>query len=147
MEKKRLIINGSYNDCIERIIHHREAIESNKIPLWLKTELYQLNEDDNKESFIELFKKCKNFYFQDDGITFESERSEEELEKVVSKYKNDSKISLKSNLNQLEKWFNMNEESKDQIETFLKAKDLDWILEEIDGSKFKDIEAENDISM
>ena len=130
-----LRINGSFADEIRRAIHHNtstpsQAIECNEV---------EVDNDNSKEQIAELFNTCVGFeivsdmdeYGNDEGgsILFTVKKPQEEIDKLHIQFEIDRKNHVKYCIRRLVKWSDTKEEWKEQINTYLVAKKLDWIVE------------------
>ena len=119
----KLTINGAFKDCIDSILHHNNET----IPHYMLTTEKTVDNDDNKETIVELFKTCISFDIKDDYIEFVIKRPQEDLDK----FQEDRKNYLEYSIKQLKNWYDKKIENKEQILTYLKAKKLDWIIEKM----------------
>jgi hypothetical protein len=140
---KRITIKGAFADEISWIEHHTEYTTPS-------TQLthYEVIADNNtsKEKMADLFKNCLSFDLvsnadedgYDDGaeILFIFKKTQEEIDKVNEKFEADRLHHIDCCISRLRKWSDDKVEDKEQIETYLKHKKLDWILEKI---KIKEI--------
>lgn len=129
----KLIINGSFADEISRAIHHNDE----KTPHFMNTTTVTADNESSKEYIAKMFTTCLGFnivsvsdeYGNDednDGyIEFTVTRPQEDIDK----FHEDRKHSLKYSIKRLKKWSDTKEEWKEQINTYLVAKKLDWIVE------------------
>ena len=124
---KQTIIKGAFVDCINRIIFLNEK----SIPYWFKIKEITVDNDSSNIEIMNLFQSSLSYVIQDDTIVFKIKRTESELDK----YKEEKIISLRNSILQLKKWFNMNIENKNQIETYLQKKELNWILDQLINTK------------
>lgn len=123
--KTKISINGAFTDCIGSILHYKDMT----IPDYYKTkEVVKGANSNDKKEIIELFKSCIDFFIEDNEIIFTIKRSELEL----NEYLEEKKQGLKYELNKLKKWFDLKEENKVQITTYLRYKKLDFILTELE---------------
>ena len=116
----KFTIKGSFVDTINRIefCNKIKISQTKEISFYYKT---------NKSELIKAIKNGKSFYILEDIIYIEVDRTEEEKEKDIEHYKN----VVKYNISTLKNWFNQKEDYKNQIETYLELKKLNWILKEI----------------
>ena len=129
----KLTINGAFKDCIESILHHNNET----IPHYMFTTEITMDNDNSKEELVEMFKTCISFEIQaycgdydndtEGSIQFIVKRPQEDL----NKFQENRKYSLECSLKRLKNWSDKKIENKEQIFTYLKAKKLDWIIEEI----------------
>lgn len=124
---KKLVIKSDFNDCINRILECKDST----IPTWFLTKEITLNNNNNKDEIIELLNTCSSFSIVDNSINFKVKRSQSEIDR----YHEEKAQLLKYNLLKLKKWFDKNIENRDQIKTYLKAKQLDWILDSINSKQ------------
>lgn len=115
-----LTIKASYHEVIERLIYYKTAKPE-------ETHVIEVTEDEGKNAIVSVLNSCISFYIEDNTIYCTVNRSEEDKQKDLEDYKK----QIKSNLNRLRVWGERDEEGRVQIETYLKAKGLDWIIEGI----------------
>ena len=127
---EKLVINAAFADCIRAIISHNDK----EVPEWLLTKEITLYDDNSKEEMIKLFGKCDSFAIREGGVEFVVKRSQEEIDQ----YHQEQDDSLKYEIKKLKKWFNTKPEYQEQIEKYLKAKDLQWILDELNQNDVLD---------
>jgi len=116
----KIIINASFKDCIERIIHLKK-------PLAYKTKTVTKDNSNSKKELTEMFNNCLNFEISDNEIEFEVNKTKEELNKDID----DNKNCMTYSLYRLKKWCNQKVEYRQQITQYLKFKELTWILKEL----------------
>lgn len=134
----KLTIKGAFADEISRLLHHSTSKPSYQLSIKEIT----VTNDNSKEEIAELFRTCKGFEILSDCdecgnddeayIEFIVERPQEEIDKAHTKFEADRLNHIKYCIARLKKWSDNKVEDKEQIKTYLLAKKLDWILEEIE---------------
>lgn len=115
-----LTIKAAYHEVIESLIYYKTAKPR-------ETHVIEVTEDDGKNAIVSILSSCISFYIEGDTIYCTVNRSEEDKQKDLEGYKK----QIKSNLNRLRVWGEKDEAGRIQIETYLKAKGLDWVIEGI----------------
>ena len=134
---KRISIKGAFADEISWIEHHTEYTTPS-----VQLTHYEViaDNDTSKEKMADLFKKCLSFNIipnvdedgdNDSEILFTLKKSQEEIDKVNEEFEADRLHHIKCCISRLRKWSDDKVEDKEQIETYLKHKKLDWVLDRI----------------
>lgn len=114
-------IHASFKDCIKWILHFKnQPINTTKTVVLSK-------EDNSKEEILQVLKDSLNFEFGDECLECEVYLTEEEIEEK----RQYNKRMVQSQINRLRKWCNMSEDYKEEIFTYLKYKNLGWLIEQI----------------
>lgn len=116
-----ITIKVSFAECINRLIYFTN-------PTIYTTKTVVLSKEDNsKEEIIQALKDSLSFEFGDESLECVVNRTEEEIQEQKQYAKNMVQYQITS----LRKWCNRSEENKQQIFTYLKYKNLDWVIEQI----------------
>lgn len=115
-----LTIKAACHEVIERLIYYKTAKPR-------ETKEIVLTNEHTAQAITKVLNKCLAFTIEEDEIYCKVNRTESEIQADLSEYKK----QIKYNLNRLRVWGERNEEGRIQIETYLKAKGLDWIIEGI----------------
>lgn len=116
-----ITIKASFAECTERLIYFiNPTIYTTKTVILSK-------EDNSKEEIIQTLKDSLSFDFGDEYVECVVNRTKEEIEEQ----KQHAKRMVQSQIASLRKWCNISEENKQQIFTYLKYKNLDWVIEQI----------------
>lgn len=114
-------MRASFLDTITRLIYFKEKYQPRKYII------KYVEAQQNQEDFIKAFKECVDFVLGEDSIAFTMNVTDKEINEDLE-HKN--KL-IKAQFIALNRWCNLKEEYKTEIETYLKAKGLDWIIEGI----------------
>ncbi len=120
---KTIKINGSFADCITGLVDPEKIV----VPWWAKHKEIMINNEDDKDKIITLFKECDSFNILEDEITFVLNSTQEE----INKYIDDRIKHTQYGINRLRKWMDAKEEWNIQITEYLEYKELQWILDEL----------------
>lgn len=115
-----LTIKAAYREVIERLIYYKTAKP-------ILTKEIVLSNEHSKGIILSVLSSCISFYIEEDEIYCKVNNTEEENKEQLNEYKK----QINSNLNRLRTWGERDEEGRIQIETYLKAKGLDWVIEGI----------------
>ena len=128
----KLVIKGAFHDEISRILHHNET----ETPHYMFTTTVEADNGSSKEYMAKMFAECISYDIQgfsddygecDTSIEFTVKRPQADIDK----FHEERKQSLKYCISRLKKWCDHKEADKEQILTYLKAKDLNWIAEQM----------------
>lgn len=115
-----ITIKASFAECVDRLIYFTN-------PTIYTTKTIVLSKEDNsKDEIIQTLKDSLNFEFRGEHLECVVNRTEEEIQEQKQHAKNKVQYQITS----LRKWCNMSEENKQQIFTYLKYKNLDWVIEQ-----------------
>jgi len=133
----KLTIKGAFHDEISRILHHNDTTT----PSFMNTTTIDVENGASKEKMAEMFSTCLSYQiipecdeYGTDGdgyIEFTVKRPQADIDK----FHEDRKHSLKCSISRLKKWYDREDrpEDREQIKTYLIAKELNWILEAIEA--------------
>ena len=118
-----ITINASVKDTIERIIRFRNYPKN--IQEYKNNYKYEsIGNGTSKEEIINMLNNCIEFDIKDDNIIFTVHKTEEEIKEEILFLK----YNFNYHVNELKRYYNLNNYLKGQIITYLNKYNLNWIF-------------------